>query len=117
MVVEDEVAILGMVGRLLRGAGYRVCEASSGAEALSLMGSADLNVDVLVTDVMMPGMNGKKLADEMLNIDGSIRVLYVSGYSDNLLMQYGALQADVNLMRKPFKNEELLGKVQALIGK
>ena len=65
----------------------------------------------------MPGMNGKKLADEMLNIDGSIRVLYVSGYSDNLLMQYGALQADVNLMRKPFKNEELLGKVQALIGK
>ena len=117
MVVEDEVAILRMIGRLLRGAGYRVCEASSGAEALSLMGSADLNVDVLVTDVMMPGMNGKKLADEMLNIDGSIRVLYVSGYSDNLLMQYGALQADVNLMRKPFKNEELLGKVQALIGK
>ena len=115
MVVEDEVAILRMIGRLLRDAGYRVCEASSGDEALSLMSSENLKIDVLVTDVMMPGMNGKVLADEMLEIDESIRVLYVSGYSDNLLTQYGTLQADVNLMRKPFKNEELLGKVQALI--
>ena len=117
MVVEDEVAILRMIGRLLRDAGYRVCEAGSGDEALSLMSSGSLKVDVLVTDVMMPGMNGKVLADEMRGIDESIQVLYVSGYSDNLLTQYGALQADVNLMRKPFKNEELLDKVQALIGR
>ena len=75
MVVEDEVAILRMIGRLLRDAGYRVCEASSGDEALSLMSRENLKIDVLVTDVMMPGMNGKVLADEMLEIDESIRVL------------------------------------------
>ncbi len=116
LLVEDELPILKMVGRLLRNTGYHVWEASSGDEALSIIVKEDLELDLLITDVMMPGMNGKQLADRVVEHNNDTRVIFISGYSDDVLTQHGVLEPGVNLLMKPFSNDELLGEIEKLVG-
>jgi PAS domain S-box-containing protein len=107
-LVEDEDAIRKLVQRLLEQAGYRVIEAASGEAAMQVVEECGVKPDLLLTDVIMPGMNGKQLADEMLKRDPHCKAVFMSGYTDDVLGRNGALSDSCELIMKPFQPEELL---------
>ncbi|BBH68849.1 histidine kinase [Actinoplanes sp. OR16] len=106
LVVEDEAALREVTSRILRRGGYTVLVASSGDEALRL--AAENEVDVLLTDVIMPGMLGRDLAAAIHRTLPSTRVLFMSGYAQPVLTTHGTLSADVHLLEKPFTSAELM---------
>jgi two-component system cell cycle sensor histidine kinase/response regulator CckA len=101
LVVDDEPAILGYVNRILTRAGYRPTLASSGLEALKLAASMD-RLDLLVTDLMMPTMNGDELAATMRESRPEVKVLFQTGYSDRLFTQHTILAAGEAFIEKPY---------------
>ena len=111
-VVEDEDIVRRVTTRILRREGYKIIEASSGGQALDIISDQNQKIDLLLTDVIMPGISGKVLADELKKLIPSLRVLYMSGYSGNAIAHHGVLSPDVELIEKPFTAEQLLGKVQ-----
>jgi two-component system, cell cycle sensor histidine kinase and response regulator CckA len=112
LVVEDEAALREVAGRILSGAGYRVMTASCGAEALELAGRHEGAIDLLVSDVVMPGMLGKELAERLLVVRPHTRVLYMSGYAQPVLHSQGTLDPGVALLEKPFTGADLLTAVR-----
>ena len=109
LVVEDEPALRDLACRILDGAGYRVLSAESGQIALEL---ATSGIDLLLTDVIMPGMLGKELAERLTARDPQLRVLYMSGYAQPILASRGTLDPGVTLIEKPFGKSELLAAVR-----
>src|SRR2546423_4292291 len=101
LVVDDEGAIREVVRRILTRAGYEVIAASGGEEALTLLADRDQQVDLLLTDVIMPGMSGKELAERFASLRVGARVLYMSGYTDRLI---GLDEVDA-LIEKPFNGD------------
>jgi two-component system, cell cycle sensor histidine kinase and response regulator CckA len=92
-----------------------VLVAGSGNAALQLIGTADYRPDLLVTDVVMPGMSGRELA-EMLRIQQpGLKVLYLSGYTDDAMVRHGVLEREVAFLQKPFSRDTLLEKVRSVI--
>ncbi|MEU4245290.1 ATP-binding protein [Actinoplanes sp. NPDC026619] len=112
LVVEDEEALREVAGRILAGAGYRVLSASCGAEALELVARHDGVIDLLVSDVVMPGMLGKELAERLVDARPGTRVLYMSGYAQPVLHSQGTLDPGVALLEKPFTASDLLAAVR-----
>ncbi|WP_204297206.1 PAS domain S-box protein [Actinoplanes campanulatus] len=106
LVVEDEEALRDVTCRILRRAGYTVLAAGGGDEALRL--AAENSVDVLLTDVIMPNMLGKDLADAVRERWPGTRVLFMSGYAQPVLTTHGTLSAEVHLLEKPFTGAELM---------
>jgi CheY-like chemotaxis protein len=104
-----------MAGRLLSKAGYRVLEAAGGAEALSLAERQPGRIDLLLTDVAMPGMSGKELAERLRQARPDVRVLYTSGYPSEVIARYGVVGPDVPLLEKPFTRAELLQEVRRVL--
>jgi signal transduction histidine kinase len=111
LVVEDEPAVRQITARILRRHGYAVLEAASGAEALTL--AADHHFDMLLTDMVMPQVSGPELAQRIKDMDPEVPVLFMSGYSQDVLGPRGALDADARLIQKPFAAQELLKAVRA----
>jgi hypothetical protein len=107
LVVEDEAALRDVAGRILSGAGYRVLAAECGPEALELAARHEGAIDLLLSDVVMPGMLGKELADRLVGVRPDTRVLYMSGYA-----QQGTLDPGVALLEKPFTAHDLLAAVR-----
>ncbi|MET0422965.1 MAG: ATP-binding protein [Actinoplanes sp.] len=112
LVVEDEAALRDMAGRILSGAGYRVLSAEGGVEALDLAARHDGTIDLLLSDVVMPGMLGKDLAERLTGARPDTRVLYMSGYAQPVLHSQGTLDPGVVLLEKPFTAGELLTAVR-----
>ncbi|GAA1607015.1 hybrid sensor histidine kinase/response regulator [Actinoplanes couchii] len=112
LVVEDEDALRDVAGRILTGAGYRVLSAEGGAQALELAARHDGEIDLLVSDVVMPGMLGKELAERLVVIRPTTRVLYMSGYAQPILASQGTLDPGVALLEKPFTANDLLTAVR-----
>ncbi|OJF11590.1 hybrid sensor histidine kinase/response regulator [Couchioplanes caeruleus] len=112
LVVDDEAALREVAGRILSGAGYRVLAADGGAQALELARLHDGAIDLLVSDVVMPGMLGKELADRLTDVRPDTRVLYMSGYAQPVLASKGTLDPGVALLEKPFTAEDLLTAVR-----
>jgi two-component system cell cycle sensor histidine kinase/response regulator CckA len=106
LVVEDEDALREVTSRILKRGGYTVLAANGGEEALRL--AAGTAVDVLLTDVIMPGMLGKDLADAVTTRHPRTKVLFMSGYAQPVLTNHGTLAADVHLLEKPFTSAELM---------
>jgi CheY-like chemotaxis protein len=117
LVVEDQSEVRRMVLAILRQNGYRLLEAADGTEALSLSESYDEPIDLLITDVVMPGMNGRELADRMLRQRPALKVLYISGYTADVLAPQGVLDPGVAYMAKPFSPRELSCKIREVLGK
>jgi len=115
LVVEDEEAIREVARRILSRNGYRVITAGSGAEALATVASYTDPIDLLVTDVVMPQMLGKEVAERVTALRPGIRVLFMSGYAQNILGVQGALSPDVVLVEKPFTEQALLAKVASVL--
>jgi CheY-like chemotaxis protein/anti-sigma regulatory factor (Ser/Thr protein kinase) len=112
LVVEDEAALRDVAGRILSGAGYRVLSAECGPEALELAARHEGHIDLLVSDVVMPGMLGKDLAERLVDARPETRVLYMSGYAQPVLHTHGTLDPGVALLEKPFTANDLLTAVR-----
>jgi CheY-like chemotaxis protein len=112
LVAEDEPALRDLACRILTGAGYRVLAADNGAAALELAQAHPGQIDLLLTDVIMPGILGKELAERLLAREPTVRVLFMSGYAQPILASRGTLDPGVMLIEKPFGRGELLAAVR-----
>jgi CheY-like chemotaxis protein len=112
LLVEDEVPVRRMLREALSHAGYRVWEAGNGAEALESWGTRAKEVDLLITDVLMPGMNGKQLADVFRSICPEVKVIFISGHAEEILTNHGMLDPSIDLLPKPFLPETLINRIR-----
>jgi two-component system cell cycle sensor histidine kinase/response regulator CckA len=112
MVVEDEDAIRTLTRRILTRQGYEVIEALSPEHAIELFAAADRRPELLLTDVVMPGMSGVDLSERLREIDPGLRVLFMSGYTDNVMDRYGLDSTGDTLLHKPFDGRRLLVAVE-----
>jgi CheY-like chemotaxis protein len=101
---------------LLSGLGYRVATAESGPEALLLVQEKGLEPDIIVTDVIMPGMSGAEMADRLRRVRPCLRVLYMSGYPDEAIAPHGVLDPGIPFIQKPFTEQALATKVREVLG-
>lgn len=115
LVVEDEESIRRLTTHALRGHGYRVLQASDGEDALALLHRYGGEVDILVTDVVMPRMDGRTLAEQMKILMPGLKVLYTSGYTDDAVVRHGLLQAEVAFLSKPYTPKTLLRKIRQVL--
>ena len=115
LVVDDEQEILNFVQAALNRDGFSVVLALSGDQALDIFGKIPVPIDLLLTDVVMPGMSGPMLVDRMLAMQPSLPVLFMSGYDDRQVVQRYVLKEGFALLPKPFSLEALVEKVQELI--
>ena len=115
LVAEDEDEVRQVVVEMLRAQGYNVIAASSGREALELIDSAASPVDMLLTDVVMPGMGGKELADAVRARRPGIPVLFVSGYAETGIVHEGEIEAGAEFLQKPFTRDDLCRRVRTVL--
>jgi two-component system cell cycle sensor histidine kinase/response regulator CckA len=115
LLVEDDIAMLELVERLLTQLGYRVLAAKSPLEAITLAELHPEKIDLLVTDVIMPELNGRDLANRLRNLYPGLRVLFMSGYTANIVLQRGVQAKEDFLLQKPFSKKELAAKVKEVL--
>jgi two-component system, cell cycle sensor histidine kinase and response regulator CckA len=115
LIVEDEPVILDIAKLILDNCGYRVLTASRPNEALRIVREHGNEIDMMITDVIMPGMNGRELADEVLKLFPDMRYLFMSGYSGNAIAQHGVLDGGVHFIQKPFSTSALADKVREVL--
>jgi len=115
MVVEDDPHVRTSISRALRVRGYSVLEAADGSAALALLGEHGNRIDLLVTDVVMPGMDGHQLVETARRRRPSLDVLYISGYTDDAVLRHGVERAEVALLEKPFPSDELAERVRQIL--
>jgi len=115
LLVEDADALKKLAQAFLEAGGFRVSSASSGEEALEVAARSAGTFDLLLTDVVMPGMNGRLLAEHLLRRHPGMRVLYMSGYTDSFIAGHGVLEPDTHLLHKPFTEEVLIRKVREVL--
>ncbi|MDQ7054785.1 MAG: ATP-binding protein [candidate division KSB1 bacterium] len=117
LLVEDEEAVRKLARRCLQENGYTVISASHGKEALNIIRQSRPQIDIMVTDIIMPGMSGKELYEQVSRLIPGVRVLYISGYTDNAIVHYGVLEPGTNFLQKPFKPDALLKKIRQTLEK
>ena len=115
LLVEDEAALRRVQSRILTDAGYRVLEASDGAHALRIAAEEVGEIDVVLTDIEMPTLGGRGLVDELHELSPGLRVLFMSGYTDNDILRRGINTSTTNFLRKPFTSAALLGALRAVL--
>ena len=115
LLVEDNEAVRSLAARALQRRGYIVHEARSGEEALHLIETTNVRPDLLVTDVIMPGLSGPNLAARLLHHHADLRVLYMSGYSEEANAAQGAFLGRVPLLQKPFTPAALAERIRAIL--
>ena len=112
LVVEDDRIVLNLVERILKEQGYDVHSASDGEEALEIAKKIGEGLDILVTDVVMPGMNGRELHRRVMEVCPKVMVLFMSGYTDNVIIHKGFVDDGVKFLQKPFTVRELADKIR-----
>jgi len=115
LVVEDEPALLDLTTRSLTVLGYRVLAAATPAEALALVAGRTGPLDMLVTDVVLPGMNGRSLAERLIANVPNLKFLLVSGYPGGVTGSGGVLDAHLHFLQKPFTPNALAAKVREVL--
>jgi len=116
LVVEDQHEILALITQVLESYGFAVLAATNGEEALRRAAAHSGTIDLLLTDVIMPGLTGKQVADQLLRSRPETKVLYTSGYSGEVIAHRGELDANVDYLPKPFTPEILAAKVRSVLG-
>ena len=115
LLVEDSEQVRNIVCSILERQGYRVFNAANGAEAIELVALQKVSVDLLLTDVVMPDMNGKELYARLVQDFPTLKVIYTSGYTDNVIVHHGVLEKGVQFIQKPFSTHALISKVREVI--
>ncbi len=116
LVVEDDASIRGLIQNLLSRQGYTVLVVGGAQEALETCQTLQGSIDLLLTDVVMPDMGGPELASQLLELRPEMRVVYMSGYTENTISQHGVLNQEITLLEKPFTAESLVRKVREVLG-
>lgn len=115
LIVEDDPDILELGFYMLESLGYQVLATDSPSEALRLAEENISEIDLLITDVVMPGMNGKELAQQLLARRPELKLLYMSGYTADVIAHHGVLDEGVNFLQKPFTSRELSIKIKEVL--
>jgi CheY-like chemotaxis protein len=115
LVVEDDEAVLNLIKNILKGHGYRVLTTTKGESAIELFIKHKEDIDLLLTDVVMPGINGKELSETLKRIKPEIKTLFMSGYTSNAIVHHGILEKDIQFIQKPFTGVELLKKIRSIL--
>jgi CheY-like chemotaxis protein len=117
LLVEDEDALRKLGRTCLEDAGYKVIEATGAAEARKIAVSSAVKIDLLVTDVVMPGGSGPELAALLKQLNPELKILFMSGYTGDLLARHGVLNPGVLLLEKPFTIDTLMSSVREALGR
>jgi CheY-like chemotaxis protein len=115
LVVEDQPEVRKLIAGGLRRYGYRVIEAAGGEEALLTFAQPDRPIDLVITDVVMPGMTGHEVGQRMAALNPGVKVLYISGYTENVISRQSVRDA-VEYLPKPFTPADLAGRIRQLLG-
>ena len=115
LVVEDEKSILDITREVLKKAGHSVIHAENGTQAVSVSESFHGEIDLLLTDVILPDMNGRELSQALANTGRGFKVLYMSGYTANVILHRGVVDEGINFIQKPFTVRELTAKVSKIL--
>ena len=115
LVVDDEPSIRRLIMDTLQPLGYRLLEASCGKEALQINKTTDGEIDILLTDVVMPEMNGMELADIIRESRPSIKVIFTSGYTDKTIFNHDALDDRISFLQKPITPKKLVSKLNNIL--
>jgi PAS domain S-box-containing protein len=115
LLVEDEANLRYLARQYLEKQGYKVIEAADGAVAMQIAVAHEAVIHLLLTDVIMPGMNGRELAQRISEIRPNVKILYMSGYTENVIGHNGMLDAGIRLLQKPFNLRDLKSKVREVL--
>jgi CheY-like chemotaxis protein len=115
LVVEDEKPVQKMVRGILTRLGYTVLEAGEGQQALEVCGSHRAPIDLMVTDVVMPGMAGPDLARAVKILRPETKIIFMSGYTENSMLQHELIDPETNFLQKPFTPEEFAQRVRHVL--
>src|SRR5580698_9171455 len=115
LLVEDEANLRYLARQYLEKQGYKVIEAADGAVAMQIAVAHEKVIHLLLTDVIMPGMNGRELAQRIAEIRPNVKILYMSGYTENVIGHNGMLDAGIRLLQKPFNLRDLKSKVREVL--
>ncbi len=117
LLVEDEASVRELARAMLGRLGYLVLQASDGAEALRLAEEHDGRIDLLMTDVVMPGMNGRELAERLQAVHPEMKVLLTSGYTEDVIVHHGVLDGNLSFISKPYSLHSLSAKIREILGR
>jgi PAS domain S-box-containing protein len=115
LLVEDDAGVRQLTSSFLRHLGYQVTAAADPSEGLAALQVAERPFDLLLTDVVMPGMNGRQLAEQVLAKHPQTKVLYMSGYTDDIIVRHGVLDGKVSFIGKPYTLEQLASKLREVL--
>ncbi len=115
LLVEDESTILDMLKIMLKKMGYKVLAANSPDKALGIAEKSDVVIDLVITDVVMPGMNGIELEKKLKEFYPNLKCLFISGYTPNVIAHHGVLDSDIQFIQKPFSQEALSDKIRSVL--
>jgi CheY-like chemotaxis protein len=115
LLVEDEISILNMTRKMLEHQGYRILSAASPGEAIRKAREHHGSIDLLLTDVIMPEMNGRDLAKNLLSLYPKLNRLFMSGYTADIIAHHGVLDAGVHFIQKPFTIKALTSKIREIL--
>ncbi len=115
LVVEDESMVRNIAIKILARQGYKVHHADTGATAIAMVEKDRLNVDLLLTDIVMPTMNGRELATRLTAMNPKLKVLFTSGYTENVIAHHGVLEKGINFLGKPYGPQSLVQKVREVL--
>jgi two-component system, cell cycle sensor histidine kinase and response regulator CckA len=115
LLVEDEKSVRALAGRILRDRGYNVLQAGDGIEALQVARDFNGDIDLVLTDVVMPGISGRTLVARLESVQPGIKSLFISGYTDTAIVNHGILDSKVAFLQKPFTVQSLARKVREVI--
>lgn len=116
LLVEDAEDVRDLTLKLLNRLGYKVLHVSNGYDALELVENSPTQIDLLMTDVVMPKMSGKDLAERMLERNSNLKVLFTSGYTEEVVIQHGIIHKNLNFIAKPFSLQTLAVKLREILG-
>ena len=115
LIVEDEASVRELAVRILKRLGYKALSAPNGGEAFLLVEKHKGPIDLLMTDVVMPGMNGRELAERLIRIQPTMRVLFTSGYTENIIVHHGIVEENLNFIGKPYTMQALAQKIREVL--
>jgi PAS domain S-box-containing protein len=115
LLVEDEDMVRNLAAQLLKESGYHVLEANGGEEALGICKEHKETIDLLITDVVMPKMSGKDVADQLKTFHPETRVIFMSGYTDEAIVHHGIVDSDIAFIQKPFSEKALAQKIRDVL--